>query len=68
MGLEFPFYNENFTPPITAIRQNYERIAAVAAENISRQIDEGIPMKGCRIPFTLIERESVRGPEDPASF
>lgn len=63
MGLEYPFYNENFTPPITSIRQNFERIAAVAAENIDGQINKGIPMKGCKIPFTLIERESVRKPD-----
>ena len=63
MGLEYPILNENFTPPITAICQNFERIAAVAAENIDGQINRGIPMKGCKIPFTLIERESVRKPD-----
>ena len=68
MGLEDLHGNECFTPPITAIRQNFEQIAAAAAENIAGKITAGIPMKGCRIPFTLIERESVRGPEDPASF
>lgn len=68
MGLEDRWSNECFTPPITAIRQNFEQIAAAAAENIAGKITAGIPMKGCRIPFTLIERESVRGPEDPASF
>ena len=68
MGLEDLYDNECFTPPITAIRQNFEQIAAAAAENIAGKITAGIPMKGCRIPFTLIERESVRSPEDPASF
>ena len=68
MGLEDLYGNECFTPPITAIRQNFEQIAAAAAENIAGKITAGIPMKGCRIPFTLIERESVRSPEDPASF
>ena len=68
MGLEDRWSNECFTPPITAIRQNFEQIAAAAAENIAGKITAGIPMKGCRIPFTLIERESVRNPEDPASF
>ena len=68
MGLEGLYGNECFTPPITAIRQNFEQIAAAAAENIAGKINAGIPMKGCRIPFTLIERESVRSPEDPASF
>ena len=60
MGLEDLYSNECFTPPITAIRQNFEQIAALAAENIAGKITAGIPMKGCRIPFTLIERESVR--------
>ena len=68
MGLEDSRANACFTPPITAIRQNFEQIATAAAENIAGKITAGIPMKGCRIPFTLIERESVRGPEDPASF
>ena len=63
MGLEDKHGNECFTPPITAIRQNFERIAAVAAENVVGKINDGIPMKGCRIPFTLIERESVRKPK-----
>lgn len=66
MGLEYPILNENFTPPITAICQNFERIAEVAAENIDGQINRGIPMKGCKIPFTLIERESVRKPDGKA--
>ena len=64
MGLEDQYGNESFTPPITAIRQNFERIAAVAAENVAGKINDGIPMKGAKIPFTLIERESVRNPAD----
>ena len=68
MGLEDTRGNASFTPPITAIRQNFEQMAAVAAENIAGKINAGIPMKGGKVPFTLIERESVRDPEDPASF
>ena len=68
MGLEDTRGNASFTPPITAIRQNFEQMAAVAAENIAGRINAGIPMKGGKIQFTLIERESVRDPEDPASF
>ena len=68
MGLEDTRGNASFTPPITAIRQNFEQMAAIAAENIAGKINAGIPMKGGKIPFTLIERESVRDPEDPVSF
>ena len=64
MGLEDRWGNECFSPPITSIRQNFEQIAAVAAENITRKITENIPMKECKLPFTLIERESVRLPKD----
>ena len=64
MGLEDRWGNECFSPPITSIRQDFEQIAFVAAENIVRKITDGIPMKGYKLPFTLIERESVRFPND----
>ena len=38
MGLEDNRSNASFTPPITAIRQNFEQMAAVAAENIAGKI------------------------------
>ena len=63
MGLEDDYANASFTPPITAIRQNFEQIAAVTAEKMYQAIVNRIPPTCARIPFQLIERESVRNPE-----
>ena len=62
MGLETSLLNECFTPPITAIRQDFEQIAAVAAESMYQAIVNKIPPTCATIPFQLIERESVRQP------
>lgn len=64
MGLEDGYANECFTPPITAIRQDFERIAEMAADQIAAACRDKIPPRGGLIPFTLIERESVRKPAD----
>ena len=63
MGLEPLYLNEFFTPPITAILQDFEQIAAVAAEMMYQAIFNKIPPTCATIPFQLIERESVRNPE-----
>lgn len=60
MGLEDRYGNCCFSPPITAIRQDFEQIAAVAAENMYQAVVNGVPPRGAVIPFRLIERESVR--------
>ena len=60
MGLEDSRGNASFTPPITAIRQDFERISEVAAEDIFQAVVNGIRPQDVRIPFRLIERESVR--------
>ena len=62
MGLETVYLNECFTPPITAIRQNFEQIAETAAESMYQAVVNGIPPTCTTIPFQLIERESVRQP------
>lgn len=62
MGLETYLLNECFTPPITAIRQDFEQIAAIAAESMYQAIVNGIPPTCTTVPFQLIERESVRQP------
>ena len=62
MGLETLYLNECFTPPITAIRQNFEQIAETAAESMYQAVVNGIPPTCTTIPFQLIERESVRQP------
>ena len=63
MGLEPLFLNEFFTPPITAILQDFEQIAETAAESMYQAVVNGIPPTCATIPFQLIERESVRQPE-----
>lgn len=63
MGLEDGYANEIFTPPITAIRQNFEKIAEIAAESMYQAIVNGIPPVSATVPFQLIERESVRKPK-----
>ena len=62
MGLEDKRGNASFTPPITAIRQNFEKMAEVTANAMSEMLATGTIPKNCKIPFTLIERESVRKP------
>jgi len=64
MGLEDKHGNASFTPPITAIRQNFERLAEVTAEAMNEMLTTGTIPESRRIPFTLIERESVRAPAD----
>ena len=64
MGLEDGYANEIFTPPITAIRQNFEKIAEIAAKSMYQAIVNGIPPVSATVPFQLIERESVRKPSD----
>ena len=63
MGLEDSRANACFTPPITSIRQNFERIAELTAREIVSACRKKIPPRGGLIPFTLIERESVRKPK-----
>ena len=62
MGLEPLYLNECFTPPITAIRQDFGQIAKVVTESLYQAIINGIPPRCEKIPFKLIERESVRQP------
>ena len=66
MGLEFMHANACFSPPITAIRQNFERMSEIAAESIYQAVVNGIPPRGAKIPFQLIERESVRTNRRPS--
>lgn len=62
MGLDDERCNEYFSPPITAIRQDFEQIAKVVVESLYQAIINGIPPRSENIPFKLIERESVRTP------
>ena len=64
MGLDDERCNECFSPPITAIRQDFKRLAAVAAESMQQAIVNRIPPACVTIPFQLIERESVCQPPE----
>lgn len=64
MGLDDERCNECFSPPITAIRQNFKQIAKVAVESMYQAIINRIPPHGAMIPFQLVERESVRQPPE----
>ncbi|MBO4632631.1 MAG: LacI family DNA-binding transcriptional regulator [Lentisphaeria bacterium] len=60
MGLEDSRGNACFSPPITAIRQNFELMAATAANNMDEMLTTKKCPASCKIPFILIERQSVR--------
>ena len=67
MGLEDSHANACFTPPVTAIRQNFEQIAEMAADQIVSACQKKVPPQGGLVPFTLIERQSVRRPKGKRS-
>ena len=60
MGLEDNRANAYFSPPLTALRQNFERMAEMAAEGIVSACKHKRPFTGGLVPFILIERQSVR--------
>ncbi len=60
MGLEAEELNNSFDPPITAIRQDFEKLAESAVEVLTSAIEHNTPVKNIRIPYSLIERSSVR--------
>ena len=62
MGLEDERTTASFSPPITAIRQDFEQLAELAAREMYAACHDKIPPRGATVPFRLIERESVRQP------
>ena len=60
MGMEDEELNTAFSPPITAIRQDFEKLAQCTVEVLIQAIEKRIPVKNIRVPYTLIERASVR--------
>ena len=60
MGMEDEVSNTSFSPPITAIRQDFEKLAQCTVEVLIQAIEKRIPVKNIRVPYTLIERASVR--------
>ena len=60
MGMEEEELNSAFDPPITAIGQNFEKLAVEAVKMLEDEIERKLPGRNIRIPYTLIERSSVR--------
>lgn len=60
MGMEAEELNTAFDPPITAIGQDFEKLAAEAVKMLENEIEKKLPGKNIRIPYTLIERGSVK--------
>ncbi len=60
MGLEEKELNTAFSPPITAIRQDFEKLAAITVDILTQSVENQLAAKNIRIPYTLIERGSVR--------
>ncbi|MBR7131856.1 MAG: LacI family DNA-binding transcriptional regulator [Lentisphaeria bacterium] len=59
MGMEYKELNSIVDPPITAIGQDFEKLANAAVLELIRAM-EGKPAKNVRVPYTLIERNSVK--------
>ena len=64
MGLEDSRSNACFSPPITAIRQNFELLAKTAADAMKLMLAKKTIPQSTKIPFALIERESIRQAEE----
>jgi DNA-binding LacI/PurR family transcriptional regulator len=60
MGMEAEELNTSFDPPITAIRQDFEKLAQFTVDALTQAIEKRNPVKNIRVPYTLIERSSVR--------
>jgi DNA-binding LacI/PurR family transcriptional regulator len=60
MGLEAEELNTSFYPAITSIRQDFEKLAESTVKVLTQAIEKHTPVKNVRVPYTLIERESVR--------
>ena len=60
MGMEAEELNTSFYPPITAIRQDFEKLAQFTVDALTQAIEKRTPVKNIRVPYTLIERSSVR--------
>ena len=60
MGMEDEELNTAFDPPLTAIRQDFEKLAAVTVDILRQSIENQLAARNIRIPYALIERGSVR--------
>ena len=60
MGLEAEELNTTFEPAITAIRQDFEKLAKSTVKVLTQAIEKHSPVKNVRVPYTLVERESVK--------
>ena len=60
MGLEAEELNTSFKPAITAIRQDFEKLAESTVKVLTQAIEKHYPVQNIRVPYTLVERESVK--------
>ena len=60
MGLECDFASGFLSPALTTIRQDYEGLARESVAMLKKLMDGKIVTAGVRLPYRLIERESVR--------
>lgn len=59
-GMEIKELNTVFNPPITALSQDFDGLAAAAVEMLINEIENQMPGREIRVPMKLIERRSVR--------
>ena len=62
MGLECDFASGFLFPALTTIRQDYEGLARESVAMLKKLIDGKPVTAGVRLPYRLIERDSVRKP------
>lgn len=60
LGLELDANSEFMSPPLTTLRQNYERLAEDGVKMLIKLINKEEVTEEIRIPYQLIERSSIR--------
>jgi len=60
IGLELPSLNPFLAPPLTSLRQDFEGLARESVAMLKKLIAGEEVTGDVRLPYTLIERESVR--------
>lgn len=60
MGLEWPEINQYLDPPLTSMRQDFEGLAKEGVSMLRKIISGKRIRSGVKLPYTLIERESVK--------
>ncbi len=60
LGMEIEELNTVFSPPITALSQDFKALAQAAVDMLIGEIEGKTPGTEIRVPMNLIERESIR--------